>query len=175
VAFANHVLAEELTEEPELGIAGCPRFTSNSVDRAVVFAQAQCSVLADVPVGQVAGLVLEDRELSDAIGQPGVRRQPRRELLLEPMADLATAGREDVLDEIGTADVRDCREQPGREAVVVRGEETLRIRRDVVEMAGPADAMALGRMSHEIGGLERVELLEDPGAAREEGSGESVG
>ena len=84
-------------------------------------------------------------------------------LLADPVAELAPAGGEDLLEQVVAADGLDRGQQPGREGVVVGREEVLRVGRDVVQVARPADAVADRLAADEVGRLERPELLEDAG------------
>ena len=83
----------------------------------------------------------------------------------DAVAELAPARGEHLLEEVVAADRLDRREQARGEAVVVRREEVLRVRRDVVQVARPADAVADRLAADEVRGLERAELLEDAGPA----------
>ena len=96
-------------------------------------------------------------------------------MLAHPVAELAPAGREDLVEQIVAADRLDRGQQAGRQGVVVGREHVLGIGRDVVQVARPADPVANGLAADEIGGLERPELLEDAGPARPEPLGELVG
>ena len=67
--LTDDAVAEELTEEVELRVArrrGPPR---DLVDGAVVLAQPERAVGVDERLGEVAGLVLEDRQRLDAVGE----------------------------------------------------------------------------------------------------------
>ena len=95
-------------------------------------------------------------------------------LLADAIAQLAAACREDLLEEVVAADGLDGGQQARRERVVVRREEVLGVRGDVVQVARPADAVADGLAADEVRRLERAQLLEDAGPARAESVGQLV-
>ena len=90
------------------------------------------------------------------------------------IADLATSSHEDLLDEGFAAHGVDRRQEARGQAAVVRREELLRLRRDVVEVARPADAVTDRLTAHESRGLEGPELLQDTGPTRADGGRELV-
>ena len=97
------------------------------------------------------------------------------ESLADPVAELPASRDEDLLEEVVAADGLDRGQQAGRQAVVVRREEVLRVGGDVVQVARPADAVADRLAADEVRGLERAELLEDARAAGAEPGGQLVG
>ena len=105
--------------------------------------RAGCPSVVDPRLAEVAELVLEPGQLADAVLERGAVGQ-RVEARPEPRLGLAAAGREHLLDQALAADLEDRRQQPGREAVVVRGEQGLGVGRDVVQVARTADAVADG-------------------------------
>ena len=131
-----------------------------------MLAQPERAVVADDRLGEVAGLVLEDGEDADAVGERRVVGQPLGHPAPDPIADLAPPRREDLLDEVVAADGLDRLDEARREPAVVGREEALRVGGDVVDVARPADAVLLGGVADEARLLERVELLEDAGPAR---------
>ena len=80
-------------------------------------------------LGDVAQLVLQPRQLPNAILERRVGRERRVHLLAQPGLGLAAAGGEDVLDQRLAADLEDRGEQPRCEAVVVGREQALGVRR----------------------------------------------
>ena len=104
----------------------------------------------------------------------GVRWQAFGKASTHPAARLASAGGEHLLDEVVAADGLDGGQEARGEPVVVAREEVLGLGRDVVQVARPADTVAFGPAHHELGGLERPELLEDARPARAEPGGELV-
>ena len=102
-----------------------------------------------------------------------------RQALVEPapylVCDQLPAHREDAGNKFVAADRPDRRQQARRERVVVRGKGDLRIRRHVVEMARPPDAVADRPSVDEARRLEGAELLEDAGPACAEGGRQLLG
>ena len=131
--------------------------------------------LVDHRARQVALLVLDDRELADAVLERRVGGQPLAEAVLHLLGDEPAPGVEDLVDEGVAADHADRGEQTRGEPVVVRRERDLGVGRDVVQVARPADAVADGPAVDEPRRLERAELLEDPGPARAEARGKLFG
>ena len=145
------------------------------VDRAVVLLEPDRSVGGQHGVGQVAVPGLDDGKLPDAIEQRRVVGDPFGHVLADPLAQLPAARREDLLEQVVATDRLDGREQPGRQAVVVRWEEVLGIGRDVVEVARASHAVADGLAADQPGRLERSKLLEDAGPAGTESGGQLIG
>ena len=106
-------------------------------------------VLSTSTAGEVALLVLDRSELADAVTERCTGGQPRAHPASDPVGDLATSGREHLLQQRLAADRVDSREETRRQAVVVRGESVLRVGCHVVEMARPADAVADRLAAHE--------------------------
>ena len=119
----------------------------------------------DLGLGEVAQLVLDHRELADPIGQRRAGRQPVGQAGLHPADRLATAGGEDLVHQVVAADGLDRRQEAGGQAVVVRREEVLGLRRDVVQVTRPADPVALGPAHDQLGRFEGPQLLQDAGPA----------
>ena len=126
-------------------------------------------------LGEVALLVLDDRQLARPVDEARLRRQAIGHALPDPVAGHPPALVEDAVDELLAADRPDRRQQAAGETVVVGREEVLGRVGDVVHVARPADAVADGLAADEPGGLERVELLEDAGPAHAEPGGEVLG
>ena len=103
----------------ELRVAWRRRAAGDLVDRAVVLAQPERAVVGDDGLGEVARLVLEHGEEADPFGEGRILGQLLRHPPPDPVADLAAPRREDLLDEIVTADGLDRLDQPGGEAAVV--------------------------------------------------------
>jgi alkylation response protein AidB-like acyl-CoA dehydrogenase len=175
VLLADHVGAEDLGEQLELRLAGGRRALGDMEDRAVVLAQPDRAVGAEGHVGEIALVGLHDRQLADAIDQRCVLADPIGHLLTDPVTQLASSRGEDLVEQIVAPDRFDGGEQAGGQRVVVRGEQVLRFRRDVVQVARPADAMTHGLARDEVGGLEGPELLQDASAARAEAFGQLIG
>ena len=81
-------------------------------------------------------------QLADPLEERRVGRHALGKLVAHPVAKLAAPRGEDLLEELVATDRADGREQPGGQRVVRRREEVLGVRRDVVEVARPADAVA---------------------------------
>jgi hypothetical protein len=174
VRLAHDIGSEELAEQGQLGVARDLRPPGDLVDGAVVLEQPDHAVGVDGRLGEVAGVVLENREHPNPVEE----RCVVRELLGHPspgaIADLAPPGGEDLLDEIVAPDGLDRLQEPRGEPAVVGREELLGVGGDVVQMARPADTVALGRVSDEARVLERVKLLEDAGARGPEGARKGI-
>ena len=164
MALAGHVRAEHAAEQLQLGVAGTGVRLGDIEDRAVVLEQADDAVV-HACLREIAQLVLEPCELAHAGLERRAGRERRVELLAQARLRLAAPGREHVLDEVVAADLEDRGEEPGGEAVVVRREQVLRLGRDVVQVARPADPVADGRPGDEARAVERPELLRDAAAA----------
>src|SRR5262245_53511887 len=112
--LAHHILAEDLAEQRELGIAWRGRPASDLVDGAVVLAQPDRAVRSDDRLGEVAGLVLEHGKRPD----PGDKSRVVLELLAHPtpdaVADLAPPSGEHLLDQVLSTDRLDGLDQAGR-------------------------------------------------------------
>ena len=175
VRLADHVGAEDLLEQGELRLARRRRRAGDPEDRAVALLEPDRPVAVDHRARQVALLVLDDRELADAVLERRVGRQPLAEAVLHLLGDQPAPGVEDLVDEGVAADHADRGEQTRGEPVVVRRERDLGVGRDVVQVARPADAVADGPAVDEPRRLERAELLEDAGPARAEARGELFG
>ena len=175
VRLADDVGAEDLGEQLELGLAGRRRARGDVEDRAVVLAQPDRPVRAEDRVGEVALVGLDDRQLAHPIEQRRVAVDAVGHLLADPVTELAPSRGEDLVEQVVAADRLDRGEEARGEGVVVRREEVLRVGRDVVQVARPADAVAHGLAGDEVGGLERAELLEHAGPARAEPPGQLVG
>ena len=93
--LALDVGAEQLAEELELGLAGGGVLRDDAVDGAVALDQADDAVGADHGLGEVALLVLDDRELARPVDERGVGRQALGQALAEPVAGQPPALLED--------------------------------------------------------------------------------
>jgi hypothetical protein len=131
--------------------------------------EADRAVGVDCRVGQVALLVLDDRELADPRLERGVEGQALRETAPNLVRQQLAPDVEDLAEELVPTDGVDRGNQPGRQRVVVRRKGDLRAGRDVVEVSWPADSVANRPPIHETGRLERAELLEHAGPTRAEG------
>ena len=152
-------------EQGQLGLAGGRVARGDVEDRAVVLAQPDRAVRRELGRAQVALLVLDDRQLADALEERRVAARALLEPALDALGRLGAPGLEDPVDELAPADRVDRRDQAGGQAVVVRREELLGVLGDVVQVARPADAVAFGPARDEAVGLEESELLEDAGPA----------
>jgi hypothetical protein len=163
--LADDVGAEDLAEQVELRVACRVLATSDVEDRAVVLAQPDRAVRIDLGVRQVPELVLDDGQLAHSLDERSRGPDPIVELPTHAVADLPSARLEDLLDQRVAADRADRGEQSRRKPVVVRRKQLLGVGGDVVEVAWPADPVADRLLAHEVGVLERAELLEDAGPA----------
>ena len=135
-------------------------------DRAVVLAQPDRAVGGQLGCAQVALLVLDDRQLANAFEERGFVARALVETALDALGRLGAAGLEDPVDELAATDRVDRRDQARGQAVVVRRERAAgRSGCHVIQVARPADAMALGPPRDEPVDLEEPELLEDAGPA----------
>ena len=130
---------------------------------------------ADERLGEIALLVLDDRQLPCPIDQARLRGQAIRHPLPDPVARHPPALLEDAVHELLAADRPDRGQQAAGEPVVVGREEVLGGVGHVVHVARPPDAVADGLAADEARGLERMELLQDPGPAHAETRGEVLG
>ena len=174
VAFANDIRAQHVLEQVQLGLTGRRRALRDVEDRAVVLAQLDRTVRAHDAVGEVALGGLDLGQAADAVLDRGIRGDTVRQLIPDPVAQLAPTGGEDLLDELVATDRHDGRQEAARERVIGGREEVLGVGRDVVQVPWPPDAVLDGLATHEMGILERSKLLEDPGPARAEAGGELV-
>ena len=161
VRLANDLGAEDLLEQRQLRLARRGRRRRDREDRAVALLEPDHPVRADHRRREVALLVLDDRELADPVLERRVLRQPLSEAVLHLLGDEPPARVEDLGHEVVAADHAHRGHQARGEAVVVRREGDLGVRRHVVEVARPADPVADRPAVDEPGGLERSELLED--------------
>src|SRR3990172_1070669 len=81
-------------------------------------------------------------------------------MITEPRPELPAPGGEDLVEQIVAADRGDRVDEPEGESAVVRGEEVLGIGRNVVLVARPAHAVALGLVRDQARLLQCMELLE---------------
>ena len=133
------------------------------------------AVGAEDRVGEVALVGLDDRQLAHPIEQRRVAVDAVGHLLADPVTELAPSRGEDLVEQVVATDSLDRGEEARGQGVVVRREEVLRVGRDVVQVARPADAVADGLAGDEVGGLERAELLEHAGPAGPDPPGQLVG
>ncbi len=103
---------------------------------------------------------------------------PSRLVLGHPLADanaqLAPPSREDLVEQVLASNGLDRRQQAGGKGVVIRREELLGGRCDVVQVAWAPNAMADGLATDQLGGFQRTQLLEHPGPARADPIGQLV-
>jgi len=130
---------------------------------AVALMQADRPIGRKLNIAQVALLILDHGQLSNAIDERGIGREAVCEDVTDPLADPLLVGRQDAVDELSAADGLDCLQKAGREPGVVRWEELLGRRGHVVAMAWPANTVALGLVLDELASLEGSELLQDTG------------
>ena len=82
---------------------------------------------------------------------------------------------EDLVDQAGPANLLDRRQEPVRQAVVVRGEEVLRPVGHVVHVARPTHTMPDRLAADQATRLEGFELLQDARPARVDAACQLVG
>jgi len=109
---------------------------------------------------------------ASSLTQRRVVGDPLGHVLADALAQLPAASGEHLVEEVLPADRLDGREEPGRQAVVVRWEEVLRLGRHVVQVARTSDAVPDGLAADQPGRFERSELLEDAGPAGTDAGGE---
>ena len=136
-------------------------------DGAVVLAQLQRTSVDRRGLGpaDVPGFVLDHRELADLLDQGRRGTKVLGEPGLDPVAEQASAGLEDLLDEGVAAHLGDRLQERRGQAVVVGREASLRRRRDVVQVPGAPDAVADRLASDEAGRFELAEALKGAGPA----------
>ncbi len=124
--------------------------------------------------GEITLGCLELRQAADSLLDRGVRRDPLGQLDPDPVAELPPASREHLLDQLVTTHGPDGRQQATGQGVVGGREQVLGVRRDVVQVTGPADTVAHGLAADELGVLERPKLLQDASPAGPEASGKLI-
>ncbi len=164
--LADDVGAEDLGEQVEFGLAGRWRTGRDIEDRAVVLLETDRSIVFEPGIGEVALLALDDCELQDTIDQWRAVDLVPGHPLADPNAELAPPSREYLFEQILATDRLDGRQEARGKGVVVRGEEFLGGRRDVVQVPWATDAVADGLATDQLGCFERAQLLEHPGPAR---------
>ena len=97
MTLADDLGPEHVAEHRQLGIARRAGALGNVVDRAVVLAQSERPVFAEEGLGKVAGLVLDDRELADPLGQGRILGQVLGDPAANPVADLLPSDRKSVV------------------------------------------------------------------------------
>src|SRR6185295_11206996 len=123
--LALDVRPEDLAEQVELSLAGGPVVGSDAMDRAIALDEADDAVGRDDRLGDVALLVLDDRELAGAVEEPGLRCESIGHALSDAVARHPAPLLEDAVDELLAADRPDRGQEAAGEAVVVGREEVL--------------------------------------------------
>src|SRR5450759_32313 len=162
-----HARLQDFLEQLDLGATGGRVARGRAKDRAVRLAELKRPVHPVERRGatEVAGLVLDDSQLPDALGERGRRPQRLREAGPDPLTEEPPTRLEDFFHELVAAYHSDRLEEGRGEPTIIRGKAVLRFCRHVIQVAWPAHTMADGLADDRAARLEPAQALQDAGTA----------